>query len=329
MNDKKTKGKDSSMDQSKYEDKRQIYYINLAYENVQKKLLYMYKPNEIASNAKIDAMDITSHMKDTLKEMLKKKPPMIYKKPDNKSNDKKVSKSRLLEQLVSITGIGPSKADDLIKNGLKNVSELTKPKFTDMLNTDTKAVLKLNPSQMVSWATIKELEPVLNSSKFKTQITGSYRREKPYSRDIDMLISGDIKSYLKWLSGRKIDTKSSDDSSESTLKFLVYSEGTDKASILIKYKPNLVIKMDIFSAKPGEYPAMLLYSTGSKQHNIRMRARAKKLNLLLNQTGLYKNCRNSGSDKVDHSKCKKINIRSEKGFFDALGMKYIDPKYRG
>jgi DNA polymerase (family 10) len=59
----------------------------------------------------------------------------------------------------------------------------------------------------------------------------------------------------------------------------------------------------------------MLYSTGSKENNIRMRAKAKSQGLLLNQYGLFK-------------KGEKINLKTEKDYYDYLGMKYLEPHER-
>ena len=60
---------------------------------------------------------------------------------------------------------------------------------------------------------------------------------------------------------------------------------------------------------------MLLYSTGSKQFNINLRTKAKKLGYKLNQEGLFKNN-------------KKINVRGEKGIFKKLKVPYLPPEKR-
>ena len=83
----------------------------------------------------------------------------------------------------------------------------------------------------------------------------------------------------------------------------------------MSYKKNTNYKVDIFRTEKKYKNAMLLYATGSKVFNIKMRTIAKKKGYTLNQKGLYKNG-------------KLIPIKSEKGFFKKLDMDYLEPEER-
>jgi DNA polymerase/3'-5' exonuclease PolX len=65
---------------------------------------------------------------------------------------------------------------------------------------------------------------------------------------------------------------------------------------------------------------MLLYATGSKQFNIRMRGIAKRMGYVLNQYGLYKLPINPNSTPLP--------VNSEKDFFKILEIPYIPPPNR-
>ena len=80
---------------------------------------------------------------------------------------------------------------------------------------------------------------------------------------------------------------------------------------------DIFYKIDIFRTPIKNKYTMLLYSTGSKNFNIRMRVIAKKQNYILNQTGLYK----LPSKTL-------IIVSSEQDIFNKLNIKYILPKYR-
>jgi len=67
------------------------------------------------------------------------------------------------------------------------------------------------------------------------------------------------------------------------ISFLIKSQDT-KAKTKAKAK---YYKIDMFRTSVADKWAMLLYSTGPKSHNIKMRAIAKKKGFLLNQQGLY------------------------------------------
>jgi len=205
--------------------------------------------------------------------------------------------------LTNITGIGPKKADELIAAGLKSTAQLKQKKYKSMLNTDSKIATKHQPIKKIPHNEIKKIESKLIGFN-GVALVGSFRRRKPFSKDIDIMIASDKKNilheYLDYL--------------DKHFKIDVYAKGVDKMAILLK-AGNKWFKADIFKTPKTERHAMILYSTGSKMFNIRMRARAKRMGYLLNQKGLYKDG-------------KKIPIRSEKGFFTKLGMDYVEPRER-
>jgi DNA polymerase/3'-5' exonuclease PolX len=106
----------------------------------------------------------------------------------------------------------------------------------------------------------------------------------------------------------------------------VYAHGKDKVSLVILVtkdaKRHIYYKVDVFRSSPKTQYSMLLYSTGSKQFNIRMRGVARKKGYLLNQNGLFKLDKNGKSNKTP------IPVKSEKDFFRILGMKYVLPENR-
>ena len=170
------------------------------------------------------------------------------------------------------------------------------------------------PERKIPHKHIILLEPILSKFKDKIYLVGSYRRKTPYSRDLDiMLVSDDIQSLDQYLSHlAKLFDK----------KIYVYSNGADKMSLIVEVpaqiiqtKKSKLYKMDIFRAPKISQHAMLLYATGSKLFNIKMRARAKRMGYLLNQHGLYKGK-------------KLLKITSEEGFFKKLDMPYVLPEDR-
>ena len=102
---------------------------------------------------------------------------------------------------------------------------------------------------------------------------------------------------------------------------VLLSKGEDKIAFLLrvdkilKLKNPIYYKIDVFRTSKKNKPAMLLYSTGSKQFNINMRNIAKKMGYKLNQEGLFKNN-------------KQIILKTEKDFFKKLKMQYLFPEKR-
>ena len=212
-------------------------------------------------------------------------------------------------------GIGPVLADKLISDGLTHVRQLHTKKFMHKLSEETQLFLRLNPNNQIPHEDIRALEPYidkLQTPDMKLTLVGSYRREKPTSRDIDVMVVSDSNTAIDEFITRLRQTLND--------KAYPYSKGKDKASIILNLRDIVgkpaVYKLDAFRVKFTDAIPMLLYSTGSKTFNITMRAQAKKKGMLLNQKGLFKN-----GIKIP-------NLNSEHAYFAALDMKYLEPRAR-
>ncbi len=140
-------------------------------------------------------------------------------------------------------------------------------------------------------------------------IAGSYRRGKPDSGDIDILIS---------------NPQHFDDELMANFVSLVAAEpnfvdvivaGPERVTILYKHK--LVRQIDILYVAYGSYFAALNYFTGGFIHNEKIRGIAKKMGYRLNQAGLYK-----------LRPYTLIPIKSEEEIYKILGIPYIPPNMR-
>jgi len=152
------------------------------------------------------------------------------------------------------------------------------------------------------------------AANVNAEFVGSYRRKKPQSSDIDILLDFSDKSE-KTFKGSVEDFVNSL-TSKSIIVYKPYAIGPAKISTivrLVKYKTN--VKVDFFITNTKEYPFALLYATGSKENNIYMRKIAKSQGLLLNQKGLYKGNRS-------------IPAKTEKDIFDLLKLPYLTPADR-
>lgn len=143
-------------------------------------------------------------------------------------------------------------------------------------------------------ASLKKLKDIQRLS-----VCGSLRRHKEVIGDVDILASsqkpdGIMKKFCK-LQG--IDH--------------VIVHGPTKSSIMLESG----IQVDLRIVSDKEFPFALHYFTGSKEHNITMRARAQKKGLKLNEYGLFKG--------------KKSRVcKDEADIFKALGLTYIPPELR-
>jgi DNA polymerase/3'-5' exonuclease PolX len=215
-----------------------------------------------------------------------------------------------MEELENIYGIGPIKAKELsniidihkpIRSQLKNIKGLSKLTLAD---------LKYNPCREIPRNEIDKILEGLKILSEKHIIAGSYRRMKPTSKDIDLIIKH--KEFTLESSNNLIEKINKN----KIFKIVhVYASGAQKMGVIIQ-KDNKYYKMDIFAATKN-YTFMLLFGTGSYKFNIMMRAIAKKRGYLLNQHGLF----NSENGQ-------QIQVKNEKHLFNILNIKYRDPQNR-
>lgn len=132
------------------------------------------------------------------------------------------------------------------------------------------------------------------------EIVGSYRRGKSDFKDIDILVETDSSEFKKIE-----DILQQDPEYKRTMAGPDIIRGTYHG-----------YDFDVSRVEPGNWIPALLYRTGSKETNIKMRGRAKALGMRLNEKGLWKD-----GEKIS-------NLNSEKDYFDALGMEYLEPEER-
>ena len=153
-------------------------------------------------------------------------------------------------------------------------------------------------------------------------LSGSYRREKEDSGDVDVLIISQY--YNEFL----INTfyKNLLDSGIFTAENIIASGGTKImaiAKILDTFR-----HVDIFYFSLDVFPFALLFTTGSKEFNLKMRAHAIKRGFSLNERNLTKKNGSIVSEEEYMAKIKKNRPENEEDIFKFLDYKYIEPRYR-
>lgn len=284
-------------------------YIILAYNNILRKLDSEFSENETVTDKKINNMEITDNMKQKLIGISKQKISIALEK---KIKDYKTI-HKLKRELDMLLGIGSRKADELIADGLKSIKQLENKKWFDKLNQDTQITLQHKPNRELKWADVAKLEDVLTNFEDRVTLVGSFIRKKPIMKDIDILFlsskSSDLKRYVEYLK------------KQFGGKLWFYEQGPDRSSFVFtsnnKKWGTGTFKADIFVCTRENFYSMLLYSTGSRDHNIKMRAKAKKLGYLLNQDGIFR-----GNKKINKSS------DDEKKLFEILEMAYVPPAKR-
>ena len=221
------------------------------------------------------------------------------------------------EDFMKIHGVGAKKAKDLVDQGFQTIQDLRQVEsISEILNDKQQIGLKYyeDLQQRIPLEEIKTHEKVLKQQlkhddpTAEITIAGSYRRRKPTSGDIDVLLkSKDPKTF-----DRLIDRL-------VKLGYLVeyLAHGRKKYNGICKLgRKGVSRRIDIMYTKPEEYPFAVFYFTGSDEFNKKIRKEIVDRGISINEYSLKDL---ETKKKVDHE------FYSEKDIFDYLGMKYVEP----
>lgn len=138
-----------------------------------------------------------------------------------------------------------------------------------------------------------------HKSVHRVSIAGSLRRRKETVKDIDFVVSTKSPSAV-------MEAFTALSGVES-----VIAHGETKSSIRLASG----IQVDLRAVTDAEYPFALHHFTGSKEHNIAMRARALRMGIKMNEYGLFK------GEKL-------LPCKDEAAIFRRLGLDFIPPELR-
>lgn len=203
---------------------------------------------------------------------------------------RKDPKQSVLERLMSVHGIGAVKAKQLYRLGIRSISDLRRevkqhPEWlNDVQHKGLKYVedfeIRIPREEMAMHEKI--LQEATKGTAFHFDIVGSYRRGADSSGDIDVLLTlpntvlhptlkfGELITLLKD-SGYLIDT---------------LAEGGKKYMGVASLKGHTPRRIDLMLTPREEYAYALLYFTGSKNFNIRVRRAALEKGYSLNEYAL-------------------------------------------
>lgn len=246
------------------------------------------------------------------------------------------------EQLRHIRDIGVKKARELISvYKIYSIDEL-KDKVANgkiILTNNQEIGLKYYDDLIhkIPYSEMKKIDVLFQSigssidKKMKIIIAGSYRRKRPASSDIDVIIAHPnvnttddfnkfdnyLQLFINVLKNKKIIVE------ELKMGSLTQKKIPKSYNVEILVKPSFsayVRKVDVKYYPLDDLIPALLYFTGGKEFNIRMRKIAMRKGYLLNQYGLFK----IGS----RGEMNKIIIHSENDIFKIIGIPYIPPEKR-
>lgn len=175
---------------------------------------------------------------------------------------------------IHVSGLTAQKKNEIEKLTGKTLTRalLRRKDVFPLLSKETQMHLQYNPKPVTNRYVKRYVEPLVENVGI---ITGSYRRQLSTLNDVDIVLHP----------GKRIQHLVS--ALEEKYKIFIYSRGKEKAS-MIAVKNKKAFKIDVWKSTKQNYIYMVMYTTGSAQHNIILRAIAKRKHMLLNQNGLYK-----------------------------------------
>lgn len=226
----------------------------------------------------------------------------------------------VLLQMITIPGIGPKTAKLLydklrIKSisdleeraklhkisglpGIKDKTEENILKGIEFIKAERKRML-LSVAVSTAGETIERLKRLKEVKDIVA--AGSLRRMKETVRDIDILV-------ISQKPGKVMDAFVNLPRAKEVL-----AHGPTKSSILT----NEDVQVDIRVMDKDSFGAALVYFTGSKEHNIRLRKLAIEKGLKVSEYGVFK-------ENAD----RRIAGKTEEGLYGVLGLSFIPPELR-
>lgn len=225
--------------------------------------------------------------------------------------DSKEPTTKKSYDFTCIYGIGKKKLDELRENNITTIQELINNQH--LLNDKQKIGLKYAHElvQRIPYEEMLQHDMKVKDSipkKFRADIVGSYRRMKECSGDIDVLVCGDASTEPKLLENI---VKSMGD---YIIEILALK--TKKFMGICRLSNGIARRIDIMITSPEEYVYALAYFTGSADHNVMMRAKARELGYTLNEHRML---------KIDSKKPDVPLFKREKDLFDFLELEYKEP----
>ncbi len=224
--------------------------------------------------------------------------------------------------LLSVPGVGPATARIIYENlKITSVDELEEAAKAHRLRELPKIQAKTEENILKSIASLKQrtgrslihhardaanemIVTLREAGVQEISVAGSVRRYRETIGDIDLLVpSNDAAPIMKAFTGAPSVER-------------VLAQGETKSSVIVARG----LQIDLRVVPPDSWGAAMLYFTGSKEHNVRLRGLALKKKLLLNEYGLYK----VGAE----ARGQEIASKTEEEVYGALGMDWIAPEIR-
>ena len=211
--------------------------------------------------------------------------------------------ARLLHDKLGVTGIDglEQAAAGHRLTGIPGIREKTEENILKGIATVKRGRERhpLGAIRPVALDLLKQLEKRARIDRI--ELAGSLRRWRETIKDIDIIATsadpvGVMESFVALPQVEE-----------------VVMHGPTRSSIMIRDG----VQVDLRVVEPGSFGAALAYLTGSKGHNIRLRDRAVRMGLKINEYGIYR-------EKDD----KRLGGEEEEDVYRLLGLPYIPPEMR-
>lgn len=239
---------------------------------------------------------------------------------------------------TNVYGIGPKKAQDLIKTGITSIKSLRENaiKNSKLLTKAQKAGLDHYEDllERIPRSEIDEYDCIFKTfldnrypkTSYQYSIVGSYRRGATTSGDIDVILSGLPDQMAE--NSSKIYNSLIDYLIEKKIIKHVLSRGENKCLVISQLDSNPLSsskhrRIDFLCATPIEYPFSLFYFTGSKNFNTSVRHYALTQGYTMNEHEIKSTTTASSMNELKLKE--KEKIKTERDIFAFLGLQYKEP----
>jgi DNA polymerase (family 10) len=191
-------------------------------------------------------------------------------------------------RLLTVPGFG-ERTVETIREGIATIQKRSAEK-RDLLGTALPVIRQILSLMKKGCKTLDTIE-----------VAGSARRWKPTVGDIDFLATASDKQEVLdcFVALPMVDT--------------VDSRGENKTTVRLHNG----LQVDLYVLEPKYYVSLLQHFTGSREHNIKLRDRAIKMGLRLNEYGLH-------NEKTGEA----VPIETEEDIYRALGLRWMPPEMR-
>lgn len=239
---------------------------------------------------------------------------------------------RTLAELTRLDGVGPKKAKKLYEElGVESVegleAEVEAGRVQELKGFGEKSAAKIQRAiedhRKQQGRTLRaEAEPYIDTLMAhmeaapgvgRLEVAGSYRRRKETVGDVDILAA-------------------CDGDGEAVVEHFTAFDGAVRVEAAGSTKGNIILRsglsVDLRVIPSASFGAALLYFTGSKEHNVRLRTAAVKRGLRVNEWGVFEVPEGADADELGPREGERVAGETEEACYATLDLPWISPELR-